>query len=252
MTDVDNDDDPDAPESCSICLDVVRNKKTLKCGHYFCFECISSWLPDLNFEHGTCPTCRENVTKNDVSFSFAERIPSVLAVHCLPANYWEASMPREMHVETSTLFQFVTSVLPSKEIFEDRIARGTSHSITVELRWKQINPRLFKVTRSAATHEAEKNAIKHVSLVINYDPSNEKSAFGVATADTHDGDGELQLISRSIKDPLETILRPLLTTNPNPFVVDDLVSLRRMHSGMSICIYDCRGIVFNQIFSLTI
>lgn len=40
-------------KSCTICLDTVQDEKTLKCGHYFCTECI-----DTVFKYKpACPVC---------------------------------------------------------------------------------------------------------------------------------------------------------------------------------------------------
>lgn len=44
---------------------------SLKCGHIFGEKCIEKWLKDGN---GSCPTCRENASKNDCRKIFMNKI----------------------------------------------------------------------------------------------------------------------------------------------------------------------------------
>lgn len=41
------------PDNCTICLDTIQDKKTLKCQHYFCSECIASVFS----YKPVCPVC---------------------------------------------------------------------------------------------------------------------------------------------------------------------------------------------------
>uniref|UniRef100_A0A8C2IJP9 E3 ubiquitin-protein ligase n=1 Tax=Cyprinus carpio TaxID=7962 RepID=A0A8C2IJP9_CYPCA len=43
-------------ETCSICMDSFTNKKTIKCGHEFCQECIRRSVESLG---PICPVCKE-------------------------------------------------------------------------------------------------------------------------------------------------------------------------------------------------
>ena len=46
---------------CSVCMDTIKNKIILDCGHKFCKDCINEWviskMPD-----GSCPNCRTPIT----------------------------------------------------------------------------------------------------------------------------------------------------------------------------------------------
>jgi hypothetical protein len=60
---------------CSICYNIItENKKTLTCGHYFCYECIHKWFKTSE----TCPICRKSViiiaiiTYKQMKMSFTE------------------------------------------------------------------------------------------------------------------------------------------------------------------------------------
>ena len=59
-------------ESCSICLNIIRDKTTLECGHRFCKNCIFRWMCTSN-EHlickGTkCPLCRSLINDDNIQF----------------------------------------------------------------------------------------------------------------------------------------------------------------------------------------
>jgi len=56
---IENDDNIDINENCSICLDNFDNKKlkTLKCKHNFHADCIIAWL-EIKQE---CPNCRNRL-----------------------------------------------------------------------------------------------------------------------------------------------------------------------------------------------
>lgn len=57
---------------CSICLSEFPGKQgLLKCGHAFCYECISEWMETNN----TCPICRKEGPKKIVQLS---SVPDVL------------------------------------------------------------------------------------------------------------------------------------------------------------------------------
>ncbi|KAF2207556.1 hypothetical protein CERZMDRAFT_88404 [Cercospora zeae-maydis SCOH1-5] len=43
-----------APENCDICHEAMTEPTRTACRHFYCFECLESWLTTNN----TCPTCR--------------------------------------------------------------------------------------------------------------------------------------------------------------------------------------------------
>ena len=47
---------------CSICLNEMTNKMTLKCNHSFCKECIFEWLESKC----SCPLCRNETIKQEI------------------------------------------------------------------------------------------------------------------------------------------------------------------------------------------
>lgn len=42
---------------CSICYELASNPVTTRCGHLFCYRCISSWFAQC--DHTTCPVCKK-------------------------------------------------------------------------------------------------------------------------------------------------------------------------------------------------
>lgn len=57
-------------ETCTICLDLINKKNTTitKCGHKFCWECISS-LHQINQNRNIkCPNCNTELTKDDLYY----------------------------------------------------------------------------------------------------------------------------------------------------------------------------------------
>lgn len=47
---------------CTICINEISEEEgQLKCGHRFCFDCISNWVKNVN----TCPLCKIEIFKID-------------------------------------------------------------------------------------------------------------------------------------------------------------------------------------------
>ena len=44
---------------CSICLEPIKEKNTINCGHTFCNICIDKWTQ----KNKNCPICRKTLTK---------------------------------------------------------------------------------------------------------------------------------------------------------------------------------------------
>ena len=56
--------------TCSICFEELEIYIKLKCGHYFCPQCINEWFSRQN----SCPNCRKKLTETDSRF-YKEEIP---------------------------------------------------------------------------------------------------------------------------------------------------------------------------------
>jgi hypothetical protein len=52
---------------CGICLEDMKMRKTLHCGHKFCKTCIDKWC---NYK-GTCPNCRVNIHHEQNIYSYS-------------------------------------------------------------------------------------------------------------------------------------------------------------------------------------
>jgi SNF2 family DNA or RNA helicase len=59
-----DDDDDDDAEKCGICLGNIGEEEigVTKCGHLFCWECISTIIKSKS----SCPSCKKECTKNDI------------------------------------------------------------------------------------------------------------------------------------------------------------------------------------------
>ncbi|KAJ1982808.1 hypothetical protein H4R35_000167 [Dimargaris xerosporica] len=57
---------PDVDLSCPICLQAITEAFMTRCGHSFCYQCISAHL-----EHqGNCPSCRSTLTREQIYPNF--------------------------------------------------------------------------------------------------------------------------------------------------------------------------------------
>jgi len=49
-------------DECYICYEKFdKNIIVLKCGHVFCYKCISQWLFKHDDPYNTCPMCRQKI-----------------------------------------------------------------------------------------------------------------------------------------------------------------------------------------------
>lgn len=46
--------------NCPVCYEESKDTVVTRCGHSFCRECLVNWTS----EHGTCPMCRELISKH--------------------------------------------------------------------------------------------------------------------------------------------------------------------------------------------
>ncbi len=54
---------------CNICMNKIKNKRTLDCKHVFCKECINKWQCINN----KCPTCRAIISKSSHTYNLRSR-----------------------------------------------------------------------------------------------------------------------------------------------------------------------------------
>ena len=51
-------------DSCSICLDDLKNPRRTQCNHIFCYKCVYNWINEKNYygeKNNSCPLCRRNM-----------------------------------------------------------------------------------------------------------------------------------------------------------------------------------------------
>ena len=51
-------------DSCSICLDDLKNPRKTQCNHIFCYKCVYNWINEKNYygeKNNSCPLCRRNM-----------------------------------------------------------------------------------------------------------------------------------------------------------------------------------------------
>jgi hypothetical protein len=75
---------------CSICLGILRDPRSVICGHTFCFACISQVRKQGN-RYRQCPTCRENYrisecAKSQPLAALADAFRSIATEAKLPAS----------------------------------------------------------------------------------------------------------------------------------------------------------------------
>eukprot|EP00697_Spironema_sp_BW2_P010727 gnl/Spiro4/26085_TR13010_c0_g1_i1.p1 gnl/Spiro4/26085_TR13010_c0_g1~~gnl/Spiro4/26085_TR13010_c0_g1_i1.p1 ORF type:complete len:183 (+),score=7.65 gnl/Spiro4/26085_TR13010_c0_g1_i1:89-637(+) len=64
---------------CVICNEIFHEPHRAKCGHSFCYECISTWLARSE----TCPTCRAPLRLNKLHRDLlVQNIVNELRVYC--------------------------------------------------------------------------------------------------------------------------------------------------------------------------
>lgn len=58
--------EPDQKFKCLICLGLPSDPVVTKCGHMFCYECLSYWLLKYHsLGEGSCPTCKKYIKLSD-------------------------------------------------------------------------------------------------------------------------------------------------------------------------------------------
>ena len=74
-------------EQCSICLNDVRDKVSLKCEHSFCYECLVKWCATKE----TCPLCRSKITQlNEMNRSLPNQ-RMIAKFICSCGNDWKST-----------------------------------------------------------------------------------------------------------------------------------------------------------------
>ena len=53
-------------DTCSICLDTIKDPMKLNCPHVFCKDCISNSIIKTSIN---CPCCRNQISMNDVEMA---------------------------------------------------------------------------------------------------------------------------------------------------------------------------------------
>lgn len=62
--------------NCAICLGVIHDGSIIKCGHFFCHDCIHNWLKNKK----TCPICKVVTTRAELyNFKFKNK-PDLVTV----------------------------------------------------------------------------------------------------------------------------------------------------------------------------
>ncbi len=232
--------------ACPICLEETKNEVRLPCGHTFCRSCVTTWLPNLNCARGCCPICREDVDREKIDFPTSDSVPNDIPFQAF-VGYWNI-VPRKMCTKKGIVFDALVSSLPDKTQFELRRANELTQNVRIIAKWTQLNPLKRPATRRALADKAARLDVKWVSLVIDYDPTEEINSVGLATADDEEGKNETVLFDKKVIDPLHVIVKELLTESDVPFLIDHNVSLRRFHRGFEISVYDARPYIEHQVF----
>lgn len=53
---------PHNSRTCALCFDPIRSPTATKCGHLFCWSCVSEWCRD----HSECPVCRQSCDEQNL------------------------------------------------------------------------------------------------------------------------------------------------------------------------------------------
>lgn len=90
-------DDKNADFSCPICFNLIEEAHITKCGHTYCYECITKSLETVK----RCPKCNATITSDDVFPNFL--LNDVIKKHKIRTNGYEAlGMTRDSSGEFST------------------------------------------------------------------------------------------------------------------------------------------------------
>lgn len=56
--------------NCAICLGMIHDGSIIKCGHFFCYDCIHNWLKNKK----SCPICKMETNKSELyNFKFKNK-----------------------------------------------------------------------------------------------------------------------------------------------------------------------------------
>jgi len=118
------------PEDCSICLEQITYKTSLKCNHSFCQDCIYKWL--CSSEQLNCPFCRENITdiglKHDAwNFGIKNKMLHPVSVKTFLTDSLTTEEYKSIQIEidfycnrsyTYEEFEVILNIFKDNEVFE--------------------------------------------------------------------------------------------------------------------------------------
>ncbi|KAJ1984977.1 hypothetical protein H4R34_000321 [Dimargaris verticillata] len=119
---------PDVDLSCPICLQTITEAFMTRCGHSFCYQCISAHL-----EHqGNCPSCRSTLTREQIYPNFI--LNQILEKRSLAfsalANYHTQGLPQlqaaiasQPHLQLHDIDQLLGVLLKRRQRLESHEKR---------------------------------------------------------------------------------------------------------------------------------
>ena len=119
-----------------LCLETVKNPKTLPCLHSFCLECLDELANVARRQLQTTINCLPFVR---IPFQFPTQIPSPIGLHCfISTNWWMFSLLkkalfrlRNATLVTRTTKKHVTVLFARVQLFKARLSQSGIRGISL-------------------------------------------------------------------------------------------------------------------------
>ena len=231
---------------CAVCFE-DKPLIALSCTHSFCQECIANFLPNLKFKNGTCPLCRHDITFDATTELGKDVCKTTQAIGFNPNKYWNNN-PNNINLQPTDVYKYIKKSLPSLQQFIHRYDQKLTNHILIEIGWKQLDPFIRRMTRvSSPRHE------KNVTMTLWFGPgivddlpfNYNNNRIEIATSDN--GDNYSIIFTKQVDDAINTIMKGLLTPSAEGVTITENITLRSIHPGMTISLYDGKGFMHTEV-----
>ena len=238
-------------DTCPICLDNTATV-TIECNHSFCETCIKRWLPNIKFKLGTCPVCRSDITSIE-NLKCTDNPSESKVIYFDPKKYWSVNT-LDVTVPSKYVFKFVKKSLPTISQIMNRYTQHQTDHILIEIKWSQLDPFIKRQTRNTPKRK-EKNVIASLyigpNISTNYPFSYDNNILNIITYDETNENKHI-IFEGNVKCVVDTFLKKMLTPSDDGPNLADNLSLRPIHSGMVVTIFDGKRFIHTETMRLTV